>query len=271
MVCCYAAPLSCDVRGSQIKQLSTNIIQQYCICCQYKPTIFNILFFPFIQDYNSYIMGVRKIPIGTKVPTAYFYSFINGCQIECESPLEADFCLTLEFETNIKSYESQPVKVPVDGRPRPTYPDILVYFTEDSGKRPLLVEVKHTKDLNNPKKSEDIRIKASACERYAAERGWDFKLVTDLEIRNVRLENYKFLYRFTSPPAHLDAYFTSVQTFFKTSGASSVSAVLDSLAKDKLERARILPCIWHMLRSRTLKTDLDLPLTNSSILEADDV
>lgn len=207
-------------------------------------------------------MGVREIPS----PAVYFFSYINNQQIDCESQLEADFCLTLEFVRDIQSYESQPVKVIIEGRPRPTYPDFLIYFKAVSRKRPLLAEVKHTKDLTNPKKISDISIKLAAFEQYAKAEGWEFKLATDKEIRGTRLENYQFLYPHTEPPAFLNTHFERILTVLEKSGSCSASTILEKAGKDKASKGQILRCVWHMVRSGVLTADLDRPLTNSSVL-----
>lgn len=215
------------------------------------------------------IMGVRRIPIGTRTLTGYFFSFKNQGHVEFESLLERDFYLSLEFVVDVLSYKAQPVKVEkrINGRIRPLYPDCLVTFTRLSDKRPLLVEVKHTKDLNNPKKADEIKVKVSVMEEFAKRRCWDFRLVTDKDVRGVRLENYRFLYKYTEPPAVLPEYRKAIMDRIGKRGPASVAKLMEDLFQNKTERVRALPCVWHLVRKGQLLTGLDRPLTNSSIME----
>ncbi len=212
-------------------------------------------------------MGARKIPIGIRTLTANFYSYINRCHVPCESLLERDYYLSREFEKDILSYKAQPVKIRKKGRKRPIYPDCLINFTPESGRRPLLVEVKDTKDLNDPNKSSEIELKVAICREYAEGQGWDFQLVTDKDIRGVRLKNYTFLYKYTDPSALLPLYRDAILLTLRESGPMSATVLLDRLSPDKMERARALRCVWHLVRTGYIAADLDKPLTNSSLLE----
>lgn len=202
-------------------------------------------------------MGIRTL-------TEAFYSFKNGCHIPCESLLERDFYLSLEFDKDVLSYKAQPVKVRKKGRKSPIFPDSLVTFTSH---RPLLVEVKHTKDIEDRIKGPEIKEKAAICKEYAESQGWDFRIVTDKDVRCVRLENYNFLYKYTVPPALLPQYQNEIILAVRENGPMSITKVLEALSEDKMEKARALRCLWHLVRMGSIVADLDRPLTNSSIVE----
>lgn len=218
-------------------------------------------------------MRARKIPIGMLTLTGYFYSFKNKGHVEYESLLERDFYLSLEFNDNVLSYKAQAVKVPkrIDGKTRTLYPDCLIAHTRQSGIRPLLVEVKHTKDINDPNKAEHIQLKISILKEFAEKKRWDFKLVTEQDVRGPRLENYRFLYKYTEPPSVFPKYGKIIRDWLIKSGPLSVTKLMEGIFIDKTERASALPCMWHLVRKGQLTTDLDVPLTNSSVLEVSNV
>lgn len=205
--------------------------------------------------------------------TGYFYSVLNQKHVPFESLLERDYFLSLEFDPDIMSYDSQPVEIVKRENKylRKYYPDCLIQHTACSGKPSLLVEVKHSKDLENPKKADDIRQRISISEDYAAEQGWGFKLITDKDICGTLLENHRFLYKYSDPPAALSSYRMMICNMLRANSQASAADIADALASTFLERAAILPCIWHLLRSRAIATDLQIPLTNLSLLEASDV
>lgn len=213
-------------------------------------------------------MSARKIPIGTRSITSYFYSFKNQQLVECESLVERDVYLSFEFDNEIESYKAQSVKVP-SGKKKNSYyyPDCLVTHTALSGKRPLLVEVKHSKDMNDPKKAVEIALKIAALEKYAKDNDWDFRLYLETDVRAPRLDNFKLLYQYTEPPSALLKYGNPIIAEIKVVGRLSVTELLNRITHDRKEFITALPCIWHLIRDCRLKTDLTIPLTNSAVLE----
>lgn len=215
-------------------------------------------------------MPIRKIPPGRRVPTGHFPSKLNGRLMDYESPLERDFFQYLEFEDGIEKYEEQPFEVEkrLGDKGPPLYPDCLVTYTPCTNKRLLLVEVKSVEDLKDPTKAKELRVKFSILREYARTRGMDFKVVTDKHIRGTYLDNLKFLYPYLlKEPKALKLYKTRILDIVKSSGPLSVTKVLDILAKNKTERAVILPPIWYLVSIKLLSTDLRKPLTNSSIIK----
>ena len=212
-------------------------------------------------------MKIRKIPPGNRVPTGFFYSMKNGGHVDYESPVERDYYQTLEFDDEIERYEAQSVEVPNPRRPSsPYYPDCIVFYKPHTGRKPLLVEVKSEKDLRDPKKAPLLELKFATCKEYAAANGMDFKVVLDTDIRGQRLDNLDFLYGYREPPKLLGQHKDRILANLDGKGMS-VSDILDAIAKDRLERAWILPSIWHLVWTKILATDLNEPITNSSILK----
>lgn len=83
-------------------------------------------------------MPVRKIPKNYLSVTGGFTSEKNARMLGCESLLERDLMILLEYDDTVQSFEEQPVKIPfaVDGRKRKPYvPDILIHYFPTVGAR----------------------------------------------------------------------------------------------------------------------------------------
>ncbi len=214
-------------------------------------------------------MPIRKIPLNRISVTGYFYSNKNGRTIAFESLVERDYYLLLEFEASVEKYEEQPLSITkqVNGRETTYFPDCLVTFKPEFNKAPQLTEIKTSKELKNKDKAEKLKNKFTAMREYAKENGMDFKVVLDTDIRGQYLENLNFLYRYSDTPKSIASYKGNIMETLNNRKSMTVSEILDSVAKDKSERARIIPIIWHLVYVTEVKTDLNKPLTNSSILE----
>lgn len=214
-------------------------------------------------------MPVRSIPINSRVITGYFYSKKNSRPVAYESLIERDYFLFLEFEDAVEKYEEQPIAITklIEGIERTYFPDCMVTYKPEFDLSPMLGEVKSSEDLQDEEKAEKLKLKFAALEEYAAGNGLQFKLVLDTDIRGTSLENLKFLYRYIDPPNNFESYKERILETLLTNGTIAVSTLLDLLTKDKLKQAAILPSLWHLLSIRTIKTDLNKPLTNNSVIE----
>jgi TnsA-like endonuclease N terminal len=115
-----------------------------------------------------------------------------------ESRLEHDFMKLVEFDPCVSHYVEQPVRIEftdATGSPRTYTPDILVSYhpNQDPAQntKPLLVEIKYRKDLF--KNWADLKPRFRAARRYAREQGWEFRIITEVEIRTPYLKNVLFL------------------------------------------------------------------------------
>lgn len=96
----------------------------------------------------------------------------RGEAVSYESLLERDFLRRMDFDQSVVAVASQPVKldfVSSNGRSYTYTPDFLVYFTERSGIRPMLVEVKLEEEWRDNWRSWLPKWKAAW--RYASEQG----------------------------------------------------------------------------------------------------
>jgi hypothetical protein len=217
-------------------------------------------------------MPVRKIPKNHLVVTGAFSSRKNAKMRGFESPLEKEFMLLLEFDSSVASFEEQPLTIQIPGIPRGYTPDFLVRYHADrvtqEEQRSELVEVKSCDDLR--RNAEKYSKKFENATRFANDRGWDFRIVTEKDIRTTRLANLKFLreYRNIFP---MPEQCNRITEIVRASHArTSVEALLDQLGAEEYERLNHLPTIWHMVVACKLKVDLDSPLGNDTLLSVNE-
>ena len=213
-------------------------------------------------------MPVRKIPKNHLVVTGSFASRKNGQMDAFESLLEKEYMLLLEFDERVLRFEPQPVTIAVPGIPKGYVPDVLVHYHPDpiSGKtpKPLLTEVKHTDDLQ--RKAQKYAPKFAAAEEYVSERGWEFRITTQVDIRTPRLANLKFLREYRNiEPANHDSL-KLIQIVRECDGISLVDDLLRRLASTDDDRLHWLPIIWHAVVTRRLLFDWDRPIDNDTEL-----
>lgn len=214
-------------------------------------------------------MPVRKIPKNYLVVTGSFPSRKNNRLLNFESLLERDYMILLEFDDSVKSFEEQPVKIPVrvKGRRATNYvPDVLVNFHPGKGgkeRKPLLVEVKPRRYLE--KHAEKYKPKFAAAKSYATERGWEFRKFIEHDIRSPLLANLKFFREYCqfSPPATETV--SVIEAVKLSKGTCTYSALVDYLCGDDTDkRLRTIPIIWHLVATRQLSVDLRKPLTDQA-------
>lgn len=114
-----------------------------------------------------------------------------GRMVACESPLEGDLAVLLEFSSGVLSYQEQPALIEYwDGEQiRQYFPDFEIRLVD--GTRAHL-EAKSSTKLAKPK----IAAKFRAIAEHYRRSGKQFRIVTELEVRreplrsNVRKLNY---------------------------------------------------------------------------------
>lgn len=201
-----------------------------------------------------------------------------------ESTLEEDFFVLLRFNQLVKSFESQTETVEwLDNaqKIRKYTPDVLVRyrqdFAESSNWPVVLCEVKP--DFNDvsesprrrkpPRKEneEENQLKWVAATRYAAKRGWEFKVVRESEIRTPFFINARFLLR------HLERgvesrYDGDLLEALVTKGPLSLSAWAGGQANSLEERARIFPACYRLIATLRVEVDLSKLLTLDTQVKA---
>lgn len=186
-----------------------------------------------------------------------------------ESALERDFMLLLDFDPAVDVYTPQPLTIRYqdrDGAWHRYTPDGLVEWRKDlrpHDARPLLVEIKYREAFEGQWRPWRERIRAAR--RYANERGWQFLIITEKDIRNPFLDNVRFLlpYRRRSGSAETDQW---VLDKLAELIESTPRELIESLYQDKWNQATLIPVVWRILAERLVGCDLTQPLTMQSTL-----
>ncbi|OIQ84242.1 hypothetical protein GALL_339330 [mine drainage metagenome] len=215
-------------------------------------------------------MPVRKIPKNYLMVTGTFSSAKNGKSLGYESLLERDLMILLEFDDSVKSFEEQPVKVPLvaNGKKlKPYVPDILIhYFPSPSGDIQISVlgEVKHSDDLKKNKAK--YASKFDAASQYANKRGWDWRIFTEKEIVTPYLDNLKFLREYHSSEPEPSLIAQVIKHMGNIHGSIKVETLLHELCPSEDNVLQIAPVIWHLIATKRIAVNMTKPITMESKL-----
>ena len=183
-----------------------------------------------------------------------------------ESSLERDYAILQEFSPEVAWYEEQPVTIPCrhpDGSITPYTPDFLVRYY-DPERPPTLTECKYQSDL--VRKAEELAPKFAAGRLYAAEHGYVYEIATEIEIRTTLLRAAKFLqpFRRDPPTEELADLCLRLVTCYQPIRVSDLVTKLS--AASGLEPGWVLPCIWFLVSTYELATDLNQRLSNRTVV-----
>ena len=209
-------------------------------------------------------MPVRKIGLNSRSMTGR-HGFTGQ---QYESALERDFLDLVAFDLNVERAETQPLKITYigpDGEDHPYTPDALVWYRRDvlpARDMPhLLVEVKYRQEYRD--QFHELKHRFRAARRYARERGWQFRVLTEREIRTPYLKNAQFLrpYRDTQgDPALEQALLNCV----REKREATLSTLLDHLSTTDTMRARYLSILLKLIASFQIGVDLTQKLDMNS-------
>lgn len=209
--------------------------------------------------------GVRRIPINVRSLTGT----VNGQ--EFESSLERDLLLLAHWDNEVEWYQSQPVKIEYtdsQGKSRSYTPDLLISYKTipQSGlppvtRKPLLCEVKYRKDF--AEQWALLKPKFRAARAYAKANGYEFRVLTEREIRTEYLKSVQFLwgYRFAQFNQN---HLVRLKTTLVELGESSPAVLLNACCPTKKQRAEAQWTLWCMIAHGWIKCDLQKPLTMQS-------
>lgn len=202
-------------------------------------------------------MSVRRIPKNHIHVTGRHAAQKSEGPADFESLLEADHLLLLDHDLAVRSYDVQPVVVPVEGVPRGYVPDALVNFQPDADgviPPPELREVKSTLDLEKNEKK--YARKFEAAHLYCEQRGWVFRIITEKEIRIPLLDNVKFVRAYVNqlhPKARVDRVISQLEVLRQT----DFPTLLNILSTDEDEQLEWMPVIWHLVAKRQIGVNWD--------------
>lgn len=211
---------------------------------------------------------IRKIGLGRRAVAGMMPSDkqSDGGIARFESSLERDFYVLLEFNRQVTRWDPQPIRLAVHATGTSYVPDVLVTYMDDvrdqSTRRRILYEVKYREELRAKWKEYRPRFKVALA--YARSQGWEFKLITEREIRGGGLLwNAKFLLPYIQDEVSAGERALLLRTLAKQ-GASTPRALLDACSQDTWEKARLLNALWMLVATRAISTDLQVKLTMES-------
>jgi hypothetical protein len=183
----------------------------------------------------------------------HFPSLKNRKVVVCESELEADFCVWLEYEANVVEYAPQPgtFSLALEGAPSRYTPDFQI--TYDTGEiRYIEVKPDHIfQDAGYLRKIDEFK-------RIAEQHGYSFGLVTERDIRiQPKLRNLQNLYN----RLHL---VTDVEVAYALDSlkSSSTGITLRTLLSSSFPPS--VKSIAKGVFTRLISADLDQPFTLDS-------
>lgn len=182
-----------------------------------------------------------------------------------ESTLERDMMELIRFDRRVRQFTPQPLTISYrdeSGVSRTYTPDGLIQFELLNPHEPtILYEVKFRADFRKAWRT--YMPKFRAAQAYCRQRGWVFRVYTEVEIRSAYLSNVRFLWPYVARKVDL-AMKHHVLNVLWDLGEADPDFLLHALCSDPTGRARLIPVLWHMLASGEIGCDLDSKLTMST-------
>jgi hypothetical protein len=213
-------------------------------------------------------MAVRKIRANYGSVTGLVADDRSARSTGYESSLERDFIKHLIFNQNVSKHEEQPLTIKftdAGGKQRRYTPDLFVFYRRDltltKHWRPLLAEVKYRSDVF--RHWIELKPKFRAARTYAKQRGWDFTIITDREVRTPYLKNITFLLEFRKYPVDEVASQLLLEAVADRS-ATTPASLLELISEDATRKASLLPTLWQLIANGHIGVDLEQRLTMTS-------
>jgi hypothetical protein len=175
-----------------------------------------------------------------------------------ESALERDHFSLLEYDPDIVKFTAQPVTIFYSDQTysRRYTPDVAVYYRPELERKPLLIEVKYQAELI--KKKDALEPKFNAARKYARQNGYEFRVITENEIRTDRLYNVKFLNRYKGQKT--DAGLLQViNSRYAQQGVLTPLQLTNDLSFELNDQ--LLYTLWQLVADRVLTFDMDEKIT----------
>lgn len=202
-------------------------------------------------------LPVRKIVPNSSSITGKLVSWKAGAAISFESSLERDYAYLLEFDSRVESYGIQPMRIRFknqSGRNTSYTPDFFVEYYQSEKLKPEIIEVKYKDELR-----ENWRIfkpKFKAAIEYARKREFNFRIITEYDVRTPRLFNSRFLLKYQNAPEPVLT--TEIMLRIRDMGnITTVKNVIDSFNDTEYNRGRKLYALWYLVSIGRIFIDLD--------------
>lgn len=207
---------------------------------------------------------MRKIK-PTRRSVSGSYAFRGETAIQFESTLERDFLIRHEFNIQILDIIPQPIQIPFakNGRTYTYTPDFLVYYrlgnaSYENYPKPRLIEVKPRVEIQ--KNWNEWKDKFRATHRYANEQGWHFSVHDESRIRDQAFTNIRFLERYKRMQFPIEESKAVIETV-RQMGLVPFHYLI-SRHFIGLYKAEGIAHVWHLLATRQLNCDINIPLSN---------
>lgn len=219
---------------------------------------------------------VRKIGLTYRSLSGSFFSAKKNTEVQFESSLERDFIYHLEMNWIIQDYYEQPVKIEysdTNGNPRSYIPDFLFFWHNkfsSKGSKPILVEIKYGQDLRENFRQYKPKFRAAI--EFCKINGYDFRILTEKEIRTHYLENCKFLYRYKKNI--FDHNHPDIQLLLKwlcDLKETTPKELIQIAARDKYKQMELIHIMWYMVSINMIRCLWDYPLTMDSAIWLDEL
>lgn len=206
----------------------------------------------------------RKIKnSGTKKNIGYFPSKKNNRAICFESLLERDYLHLIEFDSDVIEYYEQPITVEylISDKKYHYTPDFKVVRKN----KIQLVEVKPYIKLQKMLSDDRKKQKFITAYYYCINKGWEFKIITDNDLRfGNLLKNIKHLFMYSTINIKATDKL-KIKNYIVLNEKASISFILSNLATQE-EKAKYRAYILNLIYNHTLATDMSVPITDESIL-----
>jgi TnsA endonuclease N terminal/TnsA endonuclease C terminal len=205
---------------------------------------------------------IRKVPKSFRNVTGILaYTKAIG-EARFESTLERDLLTLLDFDSQVTSFEVQPISIPWKdsaGKLHTYTPDVHVIYANQQN---TIYEVKYRSELLEEWIA--LKPKFKGAIHFCRKKGWRYKIMTEVEIRTPYLENVKFLNPFLKQSSPRDENIQMVVDRMERLGKTTPSDLLTSLSTDQWEQARLMPTLWNLVAKDKIGANLQNKLNMNS-------
>lgn len=191
--------------------------------------------------------------------------------LQFESLLERDHVILRSDDPDVAELHVQPVTIPFkrDGRTTRYTPDSLTIWIPSADRDhpvrpPLLEEVKYSSEMEQ--RRSHFEPAHAAARIYAAEQGWEFRVITEVQIRSVQLENARIMMRYRRPGNTVEpATSARLLAILHRHGPISICQLL--VHAGQAGNHMLLRQVWILLAQHQLSADRTLPLSREMLVK----
>lgn len=197
-----------------------------------------------------------------------FFSIKNNKGIQFESSLERDFIYMLEMDQNVISFLEQPFTVRYrdsNNRIRKYTPDFLYHIESLKSPKSFVIEIKYQEDLE--KNAGVYTPKFDATKVFCEENNYEFKILSEKEIRNDYLLNCKFLYSYKFNT--VDSKDPSIEILLhnlKELGTTTPRKLIEFSTHNIDKQMELIYYVWYMISTHKIQCLWNIPITMDSII-----